>query len=76
MFALASFATSYLPFLISWAWTARVSYIFYMLPSVPAFAIAIALLCDAVPRPVRWAFGCAVLYAFYFSYPFHYAWRG
>jgi len=75
-FAVASVLMSYVPFLLSWALTSRVSYIFYMLPSVPAIALAIALLGDAVPRVVRWGFVAAVVYAFYFSYPFHYAWRG
>jgi hypothetical protein len=74
-FAVASFFVSYVPFLVSWALFDRVSYIFYILPSVPAFAIATALLADAVPRIVKWGFIVAVLYAFYFSYPFHHAWR-
>ncbi len=71
-FAVASFLANFTPPFLAWAIHGRTSYIFYMLPSVPAFVIAIALGAERLPRTLRWAFAGAVLYAFFFDFPFRY----
>ena len=71
-FALAMVVGNYVPMLLAWVVFSRRSYIFYMVPSVPAFACAIALLGGRLPRSVQAGFAVAVLYAFFFNFPFRY----
>ncbi len=68
-FAVASLAANFGPVFMAWAVASRTSYIYYMLPSLPAIACAIALLAYASPRSMRWAFAAMLLYGFLFSYP-------
>ncbi len=71
-FALASFIPLFgFPFL-SWAVLSRTSYIFYMMPTIPAFACAIALAVENLPRSVRWFGGLVLLYGFFYAFPFRY----
>jgi hypothetical protein len=69
-FAVAWFLANYGPFLFAWVIARRVSYIYYMVPSLPAFAVAIAALSGRLPRFLRWSFVGAVLYSFCLSFPF------
>ncbi len=76
-FCCASVVANYGPVFFAWARYARMSYIYYMLPSMPAIVAAIALLgsgagATPLPRAVRWGYIAAILYAFCFSFPFHY----
>jgi dolichyl-phosphate-mannose-protein mannosyltransferase len=71
-FALAMFVGNFGPMFLAWVVFSRTSYIFYMVPAVPAFACAIALLGGRLPRPVQSCFAFAVLYAFFFNFPFRY----
>ena len=68
-FAVASLFANFAPIFVAWAVFSRTSYIYYMLPIVPAFAWALAVAAYAVPRSMRWAFAAMVLYAFAFSFP-------
>ncbi len=68
-FAVASLIGNFVPIFMAWAVMSRTSYIYYMLPSLPAIACALALAMYAVPRMIRWGFVVLVLYAFIFSYP-------
>jgi hypothetical protein len=68
-FAVASFVANFAPPFLAWAIQSRTSYIYYMVPSMPAFACAIAAVAERVPRPLLWCFAGAVLYAFFFSFP-------
>lgn len=69
-FAVASLAANFIPIFLAWALLSRSSYIYYMLPSVPAIACALALVAFVVPRSTRWAFIALVLYGFAMSFPF------
>ena len=60
------------PVFLLWAVHSRTSYIYYMEPVIPGFACALALVSEAVPRSIQWAFAAMVLYAFFFSFPFQY----
>jgi dolichyl-phosphate-mannose--protein O-mannosyl transferase len=71
-FAVVSFFGNFGPPFLAWLILSRTSYIYYMLPSIPAFVCAIAVAAEQVPRSLRWAFAAAVLYAFFFSFPFRY----
>jgi 4-amino-4-deoxy-L-arabinose transferase-like glycosyltransferase len=70
--AVAWGAANYVPYLILAATTRRVMYLYYMLPVVPAIAVAITLLLlrAGLPRPVRWAFIAAYVVGFLAYYPF------
>ena len=50
----------------------RISYLFYALPLVPAYAIAVALMLwhEGMPRAVRWGFAVALLLGFAAYFPF------
>jgi len=69
-FAVASVAANFVPIFVAWAVMSRSSYIYYMLPSLPAIACALALAAFVVPRATRWAFLALVLYGFVMSFPF------
>ena len=67
--ALCWTAATYLPF-FALAATGRVMYIFYFLPTVPAAAIAIALLAERLPLAARWAYLTLYLFGFVSLFPF------
>ena len=71
-FAVASFVANFGPPFMAWVIFSRMSYIFYMVPSIPAFACAIAATAEKVPRSVLWCFAGAMLFAFFYSFPFRY----
>jgi predicted membrane-bound dolichyl-phosphate-mannose-protein mannosyltransferase len=68
-FAVVSLFGNFFPIFMAWAVFSRTSYIYYMLPSVPAMACALALVAYAVPTFMRWGFIALVLYGFIFAYP-------
>ncbi len=72
MFALASFVGNFIPMFLAWVILSRTSYIFYMVPAVPSFACAIAVVAEKVPRSVRWFYSLLLIYAFFFNFPFRY----
>ena len=62
----------FLPYLVlSLVWH-RISYLFYVLPLVPAYAVAAALLLwhEGLPRACRWGFAAALVLGFAAYYPF------
>ena len=71
-FAVASFAANFGPPYLAWLILSRLAWVYYLVPSVPAVACAIALAADAVPRAVRWCFVGTVLAAFALNFPFRY----
>jgi predicted membrane-bound dolichyl-phosphate-mannose-protein mannosyltransferase len=71
VFAVASFLGNFAPVLLAWAILSRMSYIYYMVPAMPAIICAIVLLATSVPRRFQWAFAAAVLYSFRLYFPFH-----
>lgn len=70
--ALAWFAANYLPFLGVAIASHRIMYLYYVLPSVPAIALAGGsfLAMPGLPRIVPWLYFGAVLAAFYGYFPF------
>ena len=68
-FALASFLGNFVPIFMAWAVMSRTSYIYYMLPIIPSFALAFAFASGAVPTKVRWGFVAVMLYACALQYP-------
>lgn len=70
-FAVAWFVTAYVPVLLAWGLKSHISYIYYMLPSIPAFAVAIAYGASRMPRSVQLAYAVVVLCAFFDAYPVH-----
>ncbi|MCL2450372.1 MAG: glycosyltransferase family 39 protein [Polyangiaceae bacterium] len=71
-FAIASLVANYAPVFAAWAIVHRMSYIYYMVPSMPAIVCAITLAATKLPRYFQWCFVAAMLYGFVFSFPFHY----
>ncbi len=71
-FAIASVVATFGPMFLIWVIFSRTSYIFYMLPSVPAMACALSLGAFALPRSIRWGYAALILYAFFFGFPFKY----
>ncbi len=71
-FAIASLIANYAPVFAAWAIVHRMSYIYYMVPSIPAIVIALALLVGKAPRYLQSCFVVAMVYGFCFSFPFHY----
>jgi predicted membrane-bound dolichyl-phosphate-mannose-protein mannosyltransferase len=71
-FAVAWVFANFGPVFLLWAIHSRTSYIYYMEPVIPAFVCALALVSEAVPRSIQWAFAGTVLYAFFYSFPFQY----
>ncbi|MGD0679789.1 MAG: glycosyltransferase family 39 protein [Polyangiaceae bacterium] len=71
-FAIASFLGNFGPIFLAWAIVSRMSYIYYMVPPMPAIVCAIALLATAVPPVFQWGFAAAVVYSFIVYFPFHY----
>ncbi|MHB8620871.1 MAG: glycosyltransferase family 39 protein [Chloroflexota bacterium] len=63
-------AATYLPFFPLAILDQRVSYIFYFLPTVPAVAIAVALLLDTLPTAARLTYLAAYLFGFASLFPF------
>jgi dolichyl-phosphate-mannose-protein mannosyltransferase len=72
-FAVASFLGNFAPIFVAWAVLSRMSYIYYMVPAIPAIACAIAGIATSAPRVFQWAFAAAVLYSFRVYFPFHYS---
>jgi predicted membrane-bound dolichyl-phosphate-mannose-protein mannosyltransferase len=72
IWAVAWGAANYLPYVALGLFTNRIMYLYYALPLVPAFAIALALLLlrAGLPRPVRWAFLLAYVVGFVAYFPF------
>ena len=72
LWAIAWAAANYLPYLALAILTPRIMYIYYVLPLIPAVAIAIALLLvrGGLPRPIRWGFLLAYLVGFVAYFPF------
>jgi dolichyl-phosphate-mannose-protein mannosyltransferase len=72
LWAIAWGAANYLPYVLLAALTPRIMYIYYVLPLVPAAAIAIALLLtrSGIPRVVQWGFMAAYLVGFAAYFPF------
>ena len=48
------------------------SYIYYMVPSMPAIVCALALVAGQIPASFQWCFVAAMIYGFCFTFPFHY----
>ena len=69
---MASLIGNFGPMFLAWAILSRTSYIFYMVPAVPAMACAIALAAEKLPRSVVWCYSAFVVYAFFFNFPFRY----
>ncbi len=65
-------AANYLPFLLLALVSRRVMYIYYMLPAVPALAVAFVLLLlrSGMPKAVRWGLVAAYVVAFLAYFPF------
>ncbi|GEM_PF-343465 len=72
LLALVWFALAYLPFLPATVLDHRIAYIYYMLPAVPAIALASAeLFADPrIPRSVTIGYIVAILYGFAGYFPF------
>jgi len=68
--ATAAFLANFVPVLLAWAVMSRMSYIYYMVPVMPAILCALALLLTRVPRFFQWVFAAAVLYSFRIYFPF------
>jgi hypothetical protein len=62
----------FLPYVVLSVASARISYLFYALPLVPAYAVASALLLwhEGLPHACRWGFGAALLLGFAAYFPF------
>ena len=65
-------AANYLPYLVLELFTERIMYIYYMLPVIPALAVATAILLrkGGLPRPVTWGFVVAYAVGFLAYFPF------
>ena len=65
-------AANYLPYLLLAATSRRVMYLYYMLPFMPALAVAATLLIlrSGLPKPVRWGLIVACAVGFLAYYPF------
>jgi hypothetical protein len=63
---------NYLPFFALTIVSHRISYLYYILPTIPAFAVAAALLLvkAGLPRFVTWAYLAASVAAFVAYFPF------
>jgi hypothetical protein len=72
LWALVWAAASYLPFVALAIFQARITYIYYFLPVIPALAVAVAalLLRSGLPRLVSGTFLIAFLAAVAAYYPF------
>ncbi len=65
-------ASVFIPYLGLSLISHRISYLFYALPLIPAYAVAVALLLwhDGLPRICRWGFAVAMLLGFLAYFPF------
>jgi dolichyl-phosphate-mannose-protein mannosyltransferase len=61
-----------LPYVVLSVAAHRISYLFYALPLVPAYAVAAALMLwhEGMPRAARWGFAVALVLGFLAYYPF------
>lgn len=73
LLAFCLFFGNYVPILLTWIKTRRICYLYYMLPSLPSFAIAIAHCLQRCPPWMRAAFLLAVLASFGALFPFKWA---
>ncbi|MET0999298.1 MAG: glycosyltransferase family 39 protein [Marmoricola sp.] len=62
----------FVPFMVLSLVSHRISYLFYALPLVPAYAVAAALLLwhEGLPRACRWGFAVALILGFAAYFPF------
>jgi predicted membrane-bound dolichyl-phosphate-mannose-protein mannosyltransferase len=65
-------AVNYLPFVYLGGIAHRISYLYYILPTIPAFAVATALVLSrlSLPKPLTWTYLGASLAAFVAYFPF------
>jgi len=72
LWAVAWGAANYLPFVALAVLTHRITYIYYLLPAIPAIAAAIAILLvrARLPRFVLWGFVAAYIVGFAAYFPF------
>ncbi|MHB8891990.1 MAG: glycosyltransferase family 39 protein [Candidatus Limnocylindrales bacterium] len=72
LWAIAWGAANYLPYVALAILTQRIMYIYYLLPAIPAIAVAIALLLGraGLPRFVGWGFVVAYAVGFAAYFPF------
>lgn len=70
LLAVCLFLANYLPVLASWFFARRICYIYYMVPSLPAFSLATAHALRRFPTWAQVTFPLAVVYSFYFLFPF------
>ena len=72
LWALSWAGANYLPFLLLATVSRRVMYLYYILPTVPAVAVAIVLLLlrSGLPRAVQWGLLAAYMVGFLAYYPF------
>jgi predicted membrane-bound dolichyl-phosphate-mannose-protein mannosyltransferase len=65
-------ASVFVPYLALSVISHRISYLFYALPLLPAYAVAVALLLwhDGLPRICRWGFATAMVIGFVAYFPF------
>lgn len=64
------FLANYVPMLLVWVKSRRISYLFYMLPSMPSIAMSIGLVAGRLPKWVSRLFAAITLYAFATLFPF------
>lgn len=72
LWAISWAAANYLPFVLLATVSRRVMYIYYILPTLPAVAVAIALLLfrSGLPRTVQWGLLAAYIVGFLAYFPF------
>lgn len=64
------FLGNYVPILATWIKARRICYLYYMLPSLPAFALGAANAAGSLPAWVRNVMVVGTLYSFIYLFPF------
>jgi predicted membrane-bound dolichyl-phosphate-mannose-protein mannosyltransferase len=70
LLAVCLFLANYVPILVTWFKARRICYLFYMLPSLPAIAMAAGCTAEALPAWTRALLVVATLYSFVSLFPF------